>query len=131
MVVGMRTAREVPQFGHVVTGPWAPPDGPGPSSRLTAAAWCYVCRTMSHVGVRDLRNHTADVLRRVQEGEVLTITSRGVSVATLRPLSSESRRPLPRHELVRRLMRIQADPGLREDLRELAGETTDDLGPIR
>lgn len=86
---------------------------------------------MSHVGVRDLRNQTADVLRRVQEGEVLTVTSRGVPVATLRPVSSETRRPLPRHELVRRLMRIQADPGLREDLRELSGETTDDLGPIR
>jgi hypothetical protein len=25
----------------------------------------------------------------------------------------------------------QADPGLREDLKILAGDTTDDLGPIR
>jgi len=29
------------------------------------------------------------------------------------------------------LAHAQADPGLRNDLSDLAGETTDDLGPIR
>ncbi len=37
---------------------------------------------------------------------------------------------LPRGELVRRLAIARADPGLREDLARLAGETTDDLGPL-
>jgi hypothetical protein len=31
---------------------------------------------------------------------------------------------------VRRLTVTQADPGLRADLADLAGESTDDLGPI-
>jgi hypothetical protein len=37
---------------------------------------------------------------------------------------------LPRGELIRRLAVARADPGLREDLARLAGETTDDLGPL-
>ena len=38
---------------------------------------------------------------------------------------------MTRDELIRFLREAPADPGLREDLRELAGDTTDDLGPIR
>jgi hypothetical protein len=38
---------------------------------------------------------------------------------------------MSRAELISLLNEAQADPGLRDDLRELAGETTDDLGPIR
>jgi hypothetical protein len=34
-------------------------------------------------------------------------------------------------EFLARLQRAQGDPGLREDLATLAGETTDDLGPVR
>jgi hypothetical protein len=36
-----------------------------------------------------------------------------------------------REELVERLRAAQADPGLRTELARLAGDTTDDLGPIR
>jgi hypothetical protein len=36
-----------------------------------------------------------------------------------------------RDELVARLHRAQADAGMRDDLAWLAGDTTDDLGPIR
>lgn len=39
-------------------------------------------------------------------------------------------RGITRAELVDLLRDGQADPGLRDDLAELAGETTDDLGPI-
>jgi hypothetical protein len=38
---------------------------------------------------------------------------------------------LPRSEFMARLRRAQADPGLRDDLAALAGDTTDDLGPIQ
>lgn len=86
---------------------------------------------MSDVATRELRNHTADVLRRVQAGEQVTITSRGRPVAQLTPVREERRRPITRAELTRRLIRAQADFGLREDLASLAGDTTDDLGPIR
>lgn len=86
---------------------------------------------MTDVAARDLRNRTADLLRRVEAGEQVTITSRGRPVAELIPIRSSRRSPIGRAELVRRLGIDQADPGLRRDLAELAGDTTDDLGPIR
>lgn len=82
------------------------------------------------IAARELRNNTADLLRRIEEGEEIVITTRGKPVAALMPLATERRRWLPRAELVRRLAVAQADPGLREDLARLAGETTDDLGPL-
>lgn len=91
---------------------------------------CYV-RGMSEVAARELRNNTAELLRRVEAGEQVTITSRGRPVAELTPVRASRRRPISRIELTRRLSRAQADPGLRDDLSELAGDTTDDLGPIR
>ena len=39
-------------------------------------------------------------------------------------------RLLSREELLRRLEHAQADPALRAELAELAGDTTDDLGPL-
>lgn len=85
---------------------------------------------MSDVAARELRNRTADVLRRVAAGEPVTITSRGRPVAELIPLRTVRRRPIARADLIRRLDAAQADPGLRQDLAILAGDTTDDLGPI-
>jgi len=86
---------------------------------------------MSKVLVRDLRNDTAGVLRRVERGESVTITVRGREVAQLVPLPAGRRRWLPRRELIARLATAQADPALRDDLDKLAADTTDDLGPIR
>lgn len=86
---------------------------------------------MAEVAARELRNHTAEVLRRVEMGEQVTITSRGRPVAELIAVRAVRRRPIARAELVRRLDATQADPGLRDELAALAGETTDDLGPIR
>ena len=80
---------------------------------------------------RNLRNDTAGVLRRVESGEEVTITVRGRAVAQLVPVVPSRRRWLPRAELVRRLRDAPADPGLRADLAVLAGDTTDDLGPVR
>jgi prevent-host-death family protein len=85
---------------------------------------------MTVIATRDLRNDTAGVLRRVEAGEEVIITVNGKPVAQLTPISHAERRWLPRHELASRLRRLQADPGLRDDLRRLAGETTDDLPPI-
>jgi prevent-host-death family protein len=86
---------------------------------------------MTEIAARELRNHTADVLRRVQAGEQVTITSRGRPVAALTAVRPVGRRPITRAELTRRLGQAQADPGLRHDLALLAGDTTDDLGAIR
>ena len=86
---------------------------------------------MSSVPARDLRNDTAGVLRRVEAGEPVTITVRGQPVARLVRVEAGQRRWLSRDDLVRRLRTARADAGLRADLARLAGDTTDDLGPIR
>lgn len=83
------------------------------------------------VASRELRNDTAGVLRRVQAGERVTVTVNGRPVAELVPVQRARRGWIGRAELAARLRRAQADPGLRADLARLAGETTDDLGPIR
>ena len=88
-------------------------------------------RSMLEVASRELRNHTAGLLHRVQAGEDIAITVNGKPVAVLSALQPARRRWLSRSELVQRLRRAQADPGLRQDLTKLAGDTTDDLGPIR
>lgn len=86
---------------------------------------------MSDVPSRELRNDTAGVLRRVEAGEDVTITVSGRPVARLVPLQRARRHWMSKAELTTLLEVAQADPGLREDLARLAGDTTDDLGPIR
>jgi prevent-host-death family protein len=85
---------------------------------------------MVEVATRELRNDTAGVLRRVQGGETVVITVRGKAVADLVPHRHDEPRWMPREELVELLKTHSADPGLRDDLERIAGETTDDLGPI-
>lgn len=78
---------------------------------------------MADVRSRDLRNHTADVLRRVEAGEELTVTVSGRPVARLVPL--QRRRPYLTWDEIRT---HQSDPGLADELRDLAGdETIDDI----
>lgn len=85
---------------------------------------------MVEVATRELRNDTAGVLRRVESGETVVITVRGKPVADLVPHRREEPRWMPRDELLELLKTHSADPGLRGDLKRIAGETTDDLGPI-
>jgi len=86
---------------------------------------------MVEISASELRTRTADVLRRVEAGEPVTITASGRPVAKLTPVREDRQDPIARDELLRLLQQTQADPGLRDDLARLAGETTDDLGPIR
>lgn len=86
---------------------------------------------MSEVASRELRNDTAGVLRRVQTGEDIVITVKGRPVAMLTAVRPRRRRWLSGTEFAARMRRAQADPGMRDDLATLAGDTTDDLGPIR
>jgi antitoxin (DNA-binding transcriptional repressor) of toxin-antitoxin stability system len=61
----------------------------------------------------------------------VVITVRGKPVADLVPHRRDEPRWIPREELVELLKTHSADPGLRDDLERIAGDTTDDLGPIR
>jgi prevent-host-death family protein len=83
------------------------------------------------VASRELRNDTGGLLRRVEEGERITITKRGKPVADLVPHRPESTHWFTPDEVVELVERSSADPGLRGDLNRLVGETTDELGPIR
>jgi antitoxin (DNA-binding transcriptional repressor) of toxin-antitoxin stability system len=78
-----------------------------------------------------LRNDTAGLLRKVEAGETVVITVRGKPVADLVRHRSDSPRWFTRDEVIEIVESNSADPGLRADLERLAGETTDDLGPIR
>jgi prevent-host-death family protein len=82
---------------------------------------------MGSIASRDLRNHTADVLQRVRQGERVAVTVHGEVVAELVPPTTARRRFLSRRELADLLLSAAADPGLRADLAALGDETTDDL----
>lgn len=78
------------------------------------------------VGVRDLRNDTARVIDAVQAGERVTLTVRGEPVADIVPHGARTRW-LSGASLGDRLVHRAADPALRRDLDEMAGETLADL----
>ena len=86
---------------------------------------------MTKVASRDLRNHTAEVLRQVSEGAHVTVTVNGTPVAEIIPVRAMRRASMSKRELIVLLANHQADPGLRDDLAALAGETTDDLDSFR
>lgn len=81
---------------------------------------------MPDVAVRDLRNHTRQVMERVTAGETLTITVDGRPTAELRPLTTRPRF-VDRASFVTQVLSHQADPDLSTDLAQLAPDTTDDL----
>ncbi len=76
------------------------------------------------VSVRELRNHTADVLRRVEAGEHLLITVDRRPVARLAPLPSRAAW-VARARVLDSL--TQADDGLRDDLAGSLPDTVDEL----
>lgn len=79
---------------------------------------------MSEIASRDLRHDTRAVLRRVEDGEDITITVAGRPVAVLRPLSARGRW-MSSAEVLRRLDRSQTDAALTRELHDLNPETTD------
>ncbi|HVY78293.1 MAG TPA: type II toxin-antitoxin system prevent-host-death family antitoxin [Solirubrobacterales bacterium] len=86
---------------------------------------CYSRSTIVEVATRDLRNKTADLLKRVEAGESIVITVRGKPVADLVPHRSEGPRWLGPDEVMEIVTKYSADPGLRDDLKRL-DETTDE-----
>jgi len=55
---------------------------------------------MSSVAVRELRNRTADVVRRVEAGETVTLTNRGREVARIVPVVQGRKPYLTREEFL-------------------------------
>jgi prevent-host-death family protein len=82
------------------------------------------------VASRDLRNHTADILRQVADGTRVTITVNGNPVAELGPVRALRPQFFTKADLLSIIADRQADPGLSRDLAQLADDTTDDLDDL-
>jgi prevent-host-death family protein len=80
------------------------------------------------VASRELRNDTAGLLRKVEEGERVVITRRGKPVADLVPHKKEASRWLTPAEVVEIREIASADPTWGAELAEM--RAADDLGPI-
>ena len=76
------------------------------------------------VSVRELRNHTAEVLRRVEAGERLRVTVDRRPVAELAPLPARDVW-VPRQRVIDAL--VQADSALGDELAEALPDTVDEL----
>jgi antitoxin (DNA-binding transcriptional repressor) of toxin-antitoxin stability system len=76
------------------------------------------------VSVRELRNHTAEVLRRVEAGERLRVTVDRRAVAELSPLPQRTSW-VPRRRALESL--IQADSSLSAELASALADTIDKL----
>jgi prevent-host-death family protein len=78
------------------------------------------------IGVRDLRNRTAQVIDAVKGGERVTLTVHGEAIADIVPHGRRTRW-LRGPRLRERLQDVAADAGLTADLDELSGQTLDQL----
>ena len=79
-----------------------------------------------NIGVRDLRNHTSQVIDAVKAGERVTLTVNGDPVADIVP-HGHRERWLSGAWLNEQLRERVADAALAQDLDELAGQTLDEL----
>jgi prevent-host-death family protein len=85
---------------------------------------CYGHRVTEDISVRQLRNHTAEVLRRVEAGETVRVTVDRHPVAELVPLPSRATW-VARQRVIDSL--VQADPALKRELAEALPDTVDEL----
>lgn len=69
-------------------------------------------------------------MRQVSSGTPVTITVNGMPVAEISPVRSMRKQFLSKADFIEIITLRQADPGLRDDLEALAGDTTDDLDPL-
>ncbi len=78
------------------------------------------------IGVRELRDRTSQVIDAVRAGQPVTLTVHGEPVADIVPHNRRGRW-LDGEEFRQQLIDRAADPRLRDDLEELAGQTLADL----
>lgn len=86
--------------------------------------------TVSHmrlVSIRELRNHTSEVIASLEAGERIVLTSNGRPIADVVPHYARSRW-VPSDLVLQTLADgAAADRGLRADLDAVLGGTTDDI----
>jgi prevent-host-death family protein len=59
------------------------------------ATWHYDVATMANVSVHDLKNRLSEHLRRLEDGETITVIRRGKPVALITPVESREVRLSP------------------------------------
>jgi len=84
---------------------------------------------MGAVAARELRNNTAEVIRRVQAGEEVTLTNRGEPVAKIIPIDSHRKKPYMTKEEFLEMPLF--DAGFAKELAELNELLTYDLGSLQ
>ncbi len=84
----------------------------------------YSAAVSASIGVRELRNHISDVLRRVESGERIMISVSGRPVAELRPLAGPA---WSSKADILAALKVQADSGLTQQLDEIAGDLLEPL----
>jgi prevent-host-death family protein len=77
------------------------------------------------ISVRELRNHTAQVVAAVRSGERLSLTVNRAPVADIVPHSSERSPWVPAATLHRIIDEAGADSGLLDDLADVRGSLVD------
>lgn len=85
---------------------------------------------MTSVASRDLRNHTADVLRRVAEGTDVTVTVNGRPVALITRPRGHRASTMTRWQVAELREVALPDERFRADLAWISSDTTDDLGDL-
>lgn len=86
---------------------------------------------MATIASRELRNHTAAVLKQVAEGAEVTVTVHGEPVALITRPRHRRRTGLPKAELLAFLDRQELDATLAEDIAWISEGSTDELDPFR
>ena len=82
---------------------------------------------MSLVPVRELRNHTSEILERASRGEEVVITVNGVPKATLAAIRPAKKTFLTVEDLMAMRPEYPVTDPHPHDIRD---DSTDDLGPI-
>jgi len=78
------------------------------------------------ISVRDLRNHTADVVAAVKAGERLSLTVNRMPVADIVPHEPERSPRLPSHRLRALVNEAGADDALLFDLADVRGSLVEE-----
>lgn len=86
---------------------------------------------MPSIASRDLRNHTATVLRQVADGAEVVVTVHGKPIALITRPRSRKQAGIPKEDFLALLDRQATDPSLADDMAWISEGSTDELGPLR
>lgn len=83
---------------------------------------CYVSGVGAEVGLREMRQHASELVRRAEAGEQLTVTVAGRPAAVLGPIQPRRWR---QWDEIADIFRIPVDAGLAQDLDWLDSQPRD------